>query len=407
MPTASSAVPRSGSADYKVHIDGLAIDNDFTDALNVVGNGVLSADFATGRLDLATSVDLGEIDYISGHNPQSTTGVFRASGTISSTANTFSGNLTLDGIGNYSGTFDGSFFGPTAQEVAATWSAADGADKAIGTIIGAKDASLTAARTPLGDYTTQTTFSAITLRDHGVSDPATVTYNPATGAYLLRFTPEYSNTTYATKFEQTDIDPAKSDASRTWYDRGVTAKGYVFKPGDQNPVLKLTYATFADLQVRATSSNPPDAINAQYFVIYGNRTPYALLPRFGSATYDGIIRGRGRANAISYEGTFSGTATATANFADMKLGATVNIVADDSTASPVGTFSYTANIITTDGTTSLFRGFATTQNGASRGQIEGGFFGPNANEIGAAWFVQRNGLTTGLDIGGILIGKKN
>jgi hypothetical protein len=351
-----------------------------------------------------------ERDIISGHFPQSTTGVFRASGTISSTANSFSGNLTLDGIGNYTGTFDGNFFGPEGQEIAATWSASDGADKAIGTIIGTRDASLTAARKPLADYTTPTTFDVTALRDHGIINPTKLDYDPGTGKYVLRIDTTNGSgfiPPYQVRFDPTIIDPARTDASRTWYQRGTGISGYVSKPGPDNPVIQLTYSTFGDLQIKTSAPNQTEPLVAQMFLIYGNRTPYALLPRFGTATYEGIIRARGRATAVAYEGTFSGTATATANFADLKLGTTVNIVADNAAASPVGSFSYTADIITLDGTTTAFRGFVTNENGASRGQIEGGFFGPNADEIGAAWFVQRNGLDIGLDIGGILIGKKN
>ena len=134
--TTDSQMPRTGAAEYGVAIGGTFISN----GVKLLSSfGVLEADFGTGKIsitsnlaeELAYSPTAGLSGYIA-----PTGNAFTASATMSSTVNSFSGSFNYNGSATVSGTLNGKFYGPAAQEVGATFSGSSANAAILGTIAG-------------------------------------------------------------------------------------------------------------------------------------------------------------------------------------------------------------------------------------------------------------------------------
>lgn len=152
IATQDSALPRTGQGGYVVSLTGSIAQTGAADLQTISGTGSLLADFANNNL----TTDGTLYNYFGGPSPSSI-GAFNGTATISSSANSFNGTLNFTGPGNYSGGMKGRFYGPVAAEVGAVFSL-DGANGSVatGTLYGANDASVLAARTPLTQLTAQT-----------------------------------------------------------------------------------------------------------------------------------------------------------------------------------------------------------------------------------------------------------
>jgi hypothetical protein len=120
-PTGSAQLPITGRARYAGSADGLWIDGATVRRL-FGSTAVLEADFATG--DVTSTLNLvGRADPFGNFTaaPATTLGIFVGTGRLAATTNSsfryfngFSGNYAA--VAGYSGTFNGHFFGPAANE---------------------------------------------------------------------------------------------------------------------------------------------------------------------------------------------------------------------------------------------------------------------------------------------------
>lgn len=130
IPTAASDLPRTGKATYQSVIDGSWGSDGDLRALS--GSGTLSADFAAGTTSV--SLDLGGVSVLNGSSRH--LDMFTGGGRIDSSTAKFSGTLSPT-TSNYSGTYSGLFFGPTAIEAGATFSIKNGTGGlVVGVIVG-------------------------------------------------------------------------------------------------------------------------------------------------------------------------------------------------------------------------------------------------------------------------------
>jgi len=126
MVSPDAAVPRSRNAEYQVDLIGL--ESAFGRVTPLAGSGTMQADFAKGVVvtngTMNQGIQAGQTTFSSEAKP-------------ASTGNGFSGTFRAEDFGTFTGTLNGSFFGPAAQEVGAAFSATQG-DRAVmaGTIIG-------------------------------------------------------------------------------------------------------------------------------------------------------------------------------------------------------------------------------------------------------------------------------
>lgn len=149
--------------------------------------------------------------------------------------------------------------------------------------------------------------------------------------------------------------------------------------------------------------------SAGYFV-YGFETPFSAMPAAGTATYSqtGGVGGTAfvpSGNSVA-AATLSGDANLTANFGTGAVsGNFTNMSAYNSNAfTPWNNVSVSASI---SAGTNVFSGSTAATSapggnfalkGNAAGNINGGFYGPNANELGAVWTLS-NGDGTGSAIG--------
>ncbi|MFM5908161.1 MAG: transferrin-binding protein-like solute binding protein [Novosphingobium sp.] len=429
--TAFAAVPRTGTASFGVGLNG-AVANVGSKLQTLSGTGSLSANFASGTI--ATDGTWKVVDTI----PNSTlapgtqvdSGTWAGSGTIASAANSLSGNITLTGGKTYSGALAGKFFGAAAESVGATFSAtaANGAI-AVGSLVGGRGTDNTAAQQGLAALTSSTVLpgsETIHAYSPAISPPnsayndadVSVTYDPTNNSYVLK-----SNTTaisYADLLiNQTltaaMIDAGKSNATFTAYS-APSLEARVFKVGAGNPALALTYASFAEITKPVTSNG--QNYTATYYVPFGGVTPSYQMPSTGSAVYNGVVYGKGGGANFGTSSSMSGTSVFNVNFGTGQGSLALTVSATDAAnvLQSIGTFTYAGPLGSFCGSTcqAQNRWFlpvssTTLTNNFWTGTANGNFFGVNAAEYGASFFMRftPNGQSSDATFAGVTMGKKN
>jgi len=232
----------------------------------------------------------------------------------------------------------------------------------------------------------------------------TVHYDATSGTYVV------NDGQQNISFSRSEYVAAKSTSAYTAY--RDTATGATFKLLNQsatNPVIALTYITYGKWSPVPRS---PVVLNDNY-VVFGSITPASAVPRTGTGSYKFIVDGTwqqaGSPSGKTY--ALSGNGTLTANFATATTGLAITPVATNTVNGSkiqfgtltgggfidVSTSSWNATSRTraADGTKTLF-------------SATGNFFGPQAQEIGAAFTLTRTLGTAEIGAGaGALVGKKN
>lgn len=124
LQTPVGSMPTSGTASYTGKTTGVAVYQGGNGGYILSGSFTATADFAANTLDAAFT-NISATNVVTGTVYDSFTN-FSAAATIS--GNTFSGttastatNPVLVTAGPYSGTIDGAFYGPSAQEIGGVW----------------------------------------------------------------------------------------------------------------------------------------------------------------------------------------------------------------------------------------------------------------------------------------------
>lgn len=402
FPTADAAVPRTGTASYGFDLYARA--DLFNDEFR--GMGTLDANFATSGLSLTGSGGLGLSGGLSGRYFS-----ISGTGTIAST-NNFSGSILLNVTGgsladrfkgHYNGTFEGSFFGPNADELGASFNMIKGDIPVAGWFLGRRAditstslQELTSLRF-LNGVSAYQNWDVITAGDsslptgsvqNGFGEAGTGAAPhafPAGGAYVVN----------SIQFVETDkiASDSRFDTFQvTQGGRTYTLRAY--RPGTGNDQLVLSYVSLLDWQ---RSFSEPGACtgctaidNLGYSIVYGMRTDPTTLPRSGSATYTGLIFGRGAADGIARYYSMTGTANFVANFAtDQLTGTLMPTLTNTATGNSftIGALVLGAGGIARvgpidSGTAALIAG---NISGAGTGNYSAAFYGPAAQELGAAF----------------------
>jgi hypothetical protein len=129
VETPPASVPRTGSANYLVDLVGAITTAD--NLFPLVGGGTISADFGSGQVLVVGVIDIVPIRGTSSH--------FNGSAALSSVDGQFSGSFTFEDLGTFNGQLSGMLFGPNAEEIGASWSAANGERVAVGALLGRRD----------------------------------------------------------------------------------------------------------------------------------------------------------------------------------------------------------------------------------------------------------------------------
>jgi hypothetical protein len=399
--TPFQALPTTGYAEYDVNLDAVA-QKSGSPASEVTGSGLVDVRFSNGAVTTSGTFDTA--------SPASWSGT----AALSSSNGQFTGTIGATGSISSTGTWQGAFYGANGNGIGALFALAgsDGTNIA-GVIAGPQGGPVTDPTVTLQNLTSATALAsteAVYQRIPGTSpDPSastsgvgnvtiapTVVFDPTSNTYTLTGgTNANQLPAINATLNPANADPANSNATFTAYSGpNLTAK--VFNPGSGNPAIQLTYTSFA--QVIETNSAPNSTMPSQayHYFVFGLPTNTSAMPTTGTASYSGLVYGNGgTVTSNGFPGvdfSISGTGTLTANFATGSINAAFNLMKDAAGTTPaasLGAYAFAAQL-----TGVAFSGFY------SGNSINGSFFGPTANEVGAAWSTQ-NGMA------GAFVGKKN
>lgn len=390
--TPSAAVPRTGSGAFKIEVLGLTATPGKEPAV-LRGAGAFHTDFMAGLF--STTAYLTEWAFSSdGENPTGYSELTSA-GKLSTTDGTFSGPVTyISSASQSAGTLSGQFFGPSADELGASFAASSSDGTAVsGAILGWKDSSVEAKSFSLTNIVNSTflpvngaVLELVSLNGDSKFDA----YNWFTeGTATLN-----SNGDFTLNSAQTpDLGGAFTSASVvtttnpnfTAYELisdGRSTRLELYKPGRQNSELQLTYASFG----RWSGSQKNGAANYddRIFFAYGFETPHILLSaRTGKARYEGVVYGAG-ANAQTLERfEVSGTSQFDVDFSNQSYSGVLalNGTTGSRNKTDFGSYDFGGRLAS-----SPYRMTSPlTQGGESLGEIKANFYGPDADEIAGSF----------------------
>ena len=400
IPSPATAIPRSGTAAYSIDTFGFA-SKPGQEPISFFGNGSFSVDFAAGVFSAQAFTT--ETKLVSGSELVGGGLDLMATGRLSSSDGTFSGTAAYQGqLGIAGGPLAGRFYGPSAQELGASF-AGTGADglAVAGSFTGSRDATLTPDNLTLTNLTHEQHFYThlANSRVGGLDwqNAETFVYGPPTSdLYGGQFTS-------ADKIASTDPNfTAYRKTFSSSYDSEDTTLE-LFKPGPANSQLALTYLSLGHWSTILNSGAGPQPID-QYF-IYGLETPAQLLiGRTGSAHYQGIVYGIGDGGATRY------AITGNSHF-DVDFGAQSYSGAMSLSGAPksgggsvnFGSYDFTAQLAS-----GQLVPAGITQSGQILGQINPIFYGSDAQEIGAPFSLQTpsSGPAGTVAITGVTVAKR-
>lgn len=195
---------------------------------------------------------------------------------------------------------------------------------------------------------------------------STVVYDPVTDTYTIRDT---GSLTTKSTFGPGDI--SSSNATFTTYSKnGGNETFRLLNKGAGNPLIQLTYVQYGEWK-RSSTSNGTTSVNDTYLV-FGSKTPKAAIPHSGSGSYTTVYDG----NFVDKNGehALSGSGAMTAHWDTGVLNYTANI-----NGVPSGALAFAGN-----GSINFRNGNFTssTNSGGYNFSQYGGFYGPNADEVG-------------------------
>lgn len=222
---------------------------------------------------------------------------------------------------------------------------------------------------------------------NGARATTTVVYDSASDTYTVRDT---GSLTLTSSFGPSNIDAGASDAAFTVYKKvnGSTTETFrLLNQSATNPLIVLSYVDYGQWR-RATASGGTTSINDTY-VVFGTKTARADMPHSGTGSYSTLLDG----TFVNKTGNYavSGTGTMTADFATggLAYSSTASASPETSgTAFSFGTMTGTGSIAFNSAT---FRGTGSTNGSGYSMDVNGGFYGPGAAEVGGVFTIKGNG----------------
>ena len=304
--TKEAELPVSGLAQYEVDIIGYiaAVGEEM---ISFTGAGSFNVDFAQAAYNF--------IGNISTRNITSGTGNFFGGSIVSggslSSDGKFSGPVAFGSSYGLRGALNGAFYGPNVQEIGATFRAQSPDIELIGAMTGIRLETLRATDN-FGDFTltdfhvdqfwggplVQTWWSSL---EDGPDGDFFRVFVPGSGAYIEVIDRKIARiaTGYVYDLQQSDLvaDGRENFTTYEFERDGFPARASLFRIGDANPQIQLTYTSFFQWD-RGTSEPLPDGsfIYRTYreYGLFGSQTSGDLiLARRGTAQYSGVLYAAG------------------------------------------------------------------------------------------------------------------
>ncbi|WP_162895988.1 transferrin-binding protein-like solute binding protein [Novosphingobium sp. THN1] len=390
-PSRPSQVPTTGKALFGTFLFGTLVTDT---AYRLRGSGVVVVDFATGQIRTQGLARQTRVyDNADQEGPE-----WAGSSRISSGSSSFDGDFTLGGV---SAKWEGAFYGPSGNEVGATFygQSPDSRAAFAGFMIGKAGPTAELYRF-IPDLPYDVLFE---------TQGAKVQFRVADGSYTYK-----PGSSEQVSLAAKDIVSAESDARYTIY-RKIVADGTeqlkLFNPGGANPDIKLSYTTFGNFL--KTIASGAGTIEQSYFAVMGVTGPTILdSPRNGRATYNAQIYGDAMAGlSPQVRKDLRGAATFIVNFdASTFEGSMLPILINRTSGQSL---AYDP-ILFTSGFASG-RSFLSdlSQNNAKVGSMSGLFYGPDGVELGGQFqfritdvhFKDSSGFNPVLSAQGVVVGK--
>ena len=397
IPTPTASVPRTGSAEFAVGAFGLLATPGHPPYV-VSQSGTFTADFQAGQFGVDMSPANSNLVSQYGLDPGN--GILEAYGTLSSSDGSFSGKV---GYGlplffgaqtpTLSGQIVGRLYGPSAQEIGATFALSDASGDALaGTLVGANDGKGGAVPSLVGitsAYGEDPYGANLTLTQSGVPGGFTAAASVSTSGGVS-FYPDgtFSGTPDATASVYMSFGPSNKVASSLPNFDTYQASGFevdLYKVGPSNSELALSYVSFGDWSFTAT--------NRTYSLFFTDGVPtppYQIAMKTGTAHYSGVAYGAAADSALSASYNVTGTSTFDVNFSNSTATASLVLSGKNTSDGTVRNFGeFDAGGPTT------YQGLAgdLTQGGAHVGTMNVAYFGPYAAEIGGTFTVNNSSLS--------------
>ncbi len=385
LDTAASAVPRTGQASFATTIYGLVtIPSDEARTFQGVGrmdvdflDGLFTASATGSETGLATQTSYGSGVYVT------------ASGKVTSGSNAFAGDLTYSGNTSKStGTLNGEFFGPNAQELGASFATVghDGSSVS-GVIWGNQDAQLPPVNLSLLQIAADQTFvsQGAQLLVSQTSNTATTTINSgAVTVYAKGGTSITPSALPSVTVTSTNI-ATSSNANFTAYagnndNSPITVD--LYKQGSANSELALTYMNFGSWQ----GSGGSNIAGTSWFVYGFTSDPAVVAAKTGTATYTGVAYGTTYNGTANVSTSVNGTASFTVDFTKSDYSGSFGL---KNTGTDYGTFNVAGTI-----TSGVVNPGSVTGVTAGSGTIAPAFYGPAAKEFGGPFTITIPSTTT-------------
>jgi hypothetical protein len=412
LQTAFSGMPSAGTALFRGYSSGIL----FTPTRSVVlgGEVSLTVNFATGAIG-------GSVTNVWAHDGNVTDGFSNdvaLSATMHSGSNTFSGTtdagsprtseLSLNS--SAAGTVEGGFYGPNAQELGAVWTLSDGTTAAIGTIGASSAPPLTigAPATPSfgpnpspaqaampggptfdnGPYGSDVIFPLLsTSLDHTAGGVAAAPNTQSATAIV-------KSSSGSVRSDIQLIIPALGIDTSITLSTALANGGEVFSSTEYGRFEGLSYVSFG---VWAESGGAFGRAWSATAFAFGYETPAGAIPATGKADYKGTGTVSGRVfvpqDGQIIDAYLTGNAQLTADFATGKIDGLLNVEVEYGWDVPAAWHDVTVNANIVGGTnrfsgTTGVTGSSTppySLKSSASGAINGAFFGPAAQNLGAVW----------------------
>ncbi|MGH6956896.1 MAG: transferrin-binding protein-like solute binding protein [Caulobacteraceae bacterium] len=419
-PTAS--MPTTGTATYGGPVIGLAAVPQGANHISagLYGAASLNVNFASGAVT-GQMTDMRAYPLAGGpteawDNVDFTATISGAglSGTTSVKSVPASGTYRIAAIG--SGHIVGSFYGPAGQDIGAVWNLYDGTNGSYGVIGATTPATtvpsaytVTAPDAPtVGSAAPTTAAAGLEMASVGGPNFSASPSAPAAGTVFaatetaMQISPTYAVaddattaggltetvSNYSTGTYELKIPNLGIDATITTGTFGIQlSDGDFISLSDLSPGGTPGMLNYVALRQWTLKDSNDSATLGTGFALIGYQTPTSSMPTTGSATYSGVGNVTGSdfwpAGAIL---SLTGDGSLTANFATGAVSGSMTGI--KVAQNPWNNVTITGSISgdTFSGATSSGpTGGTGYEMNNGTGSISGGFYGPNANEVGAVW----------------------
>lgn len=405
FPTIYNEIPTTGSGSYLVRVDGHVADNAYRNPMLISGVGDMMVNFGTGQLSASIPIDYTEWADASGLFSETASGDWVWNGRLAAGQNQFNGTVTMSGLGAYSGTGQGQFFGPGAAELGGSFSATRDSDgMAIGTFKGVRDPStIPPPSGSIASLTTKTSLRAIDdSRSSSVGNVTEIVYDPATKGYIISYS---SFPDVALDDTTADSRTAPSDAFINYTNTLQNATGtFVDFIGLMNhaqgtsPLVALSYSNFGRVFFETRGITGRDAWD---YNVFAAGLPTADMPTTGTAAYTGASTGFVQVERDATTGgyliyDFFGTVGLNADFGRGTLNATFSDFSGSLFRQQNGSGAPSTRIFsgfTLNGVISGANFSGQEQQGDWLRRMNGAFYGPGAAEAGGTFRAERGSPT--------------